>query len=600
MKPILVDDTRPLSALAADTSNGLGRLECMSAEVNEEANGVFTAELVYPVTGEHFTDLHIGGIVKLKANDTADLQMFRINKITKPLNGMIEIQCNHISYDLSKTSVLPFKATGAASAMSGIKSHMVSKDSYPFNLVTDLTNTTSKFKLDVPQSVRACLGGVEGSMLDIFGGEYEWDNLTVRLRAHRGADNGVRIAYGKNLTDIEQEESIEAMYTAVMPYATEQGGSGNSATICGDLQTIVTAAQPKILNLDLSDEFGDDETITKAKVNTKAQAYINANHLDTPSVSIDVEFVPLWQTEQYKSVAALERVSLFDTVHVYFEPLGIEASARVTEYEYDVLKERYIKIHLGNVKSSLASTIAQTQKSVDTQTQQLKGFMDEAIRKNTEMMTGISGGHLYVVRDADGKITEQYWLDTDSIETAVNVRRENLNGIAFSHNGINGPYVTAWLQDGSFTAELMQALQINADQITGGTIDAVNINGSNITGSNMSSNNGIYDLQIWAGVLSLLTSENVRASLYQSARCGVLKLFSGTADSIDARPADGSVMTVNDNQIYNYKNGDLIWQIGQSMRPVTSGQHNVTCSYNSTDNVLQFFYDGAYAGKLVR
>ena len=227
MKPILMNDTRPLSELAADTSNGLGRLECLSAEVNEEANGVFTAELVYPVTGEHFKDLHIGGIVKLKANDTADLQMFRINKITKPLNGMIEIQCNHISYDLSKTSVLPFKATGAASAMSGIKSHMVSKDSYPFNLVTDLTNTTSKFKLDVPQSVRACLGGVEGSMLDVFGGEYEWDNLTVRQRAHRGADNGVRIAYGKNLTDIEQEESIEAMYTAVMPYATEQGGTGS-------------------------------------------------------------------------------------------------------------------------------------------------------------------------------------------------------------------------------------------------------------------------------------------------------------------------------------------------------------------------------------
>lgn len=600
MKPILLDDTRPLSELAADTSNGLGRLECLSAEVNEEANGVFTAELVYPVTGEHFKDLHIGGIVKLKANDTADLQMFRINKITKPLNGMIEIQCNHISYDLSKTSVLPFKATGAASAMSGIKSHMVSKDSYPFNLVTDLTNTTSKFKLDVPQSVRACLGGVEGSMLDVFGGEYEWDNLTVRQRAHRGADNGVRIAYGKNLTDIEQEESIEAMYTAVMPYASEQGGSGDSATICGDLQTIVAAAQPKILNLDLSDEFGDDETITKAKVNAKAQAYINANHLNQPSVSIDVEFVPLWQTEQYKSVAALERVSLFDTVHVYFEPLGIEASARVTEYEYDVLKERYIKIHLGNVKSSLASTIAQTQKSVDTQTVQLKSFMDEAIRKNTEMMTGVTGGHLYVVRDADGKITEQYWLDTDSIETAVNVRRENLNGIAFSHNGINGPFESAWLQDGTFTAEFMQALQINADQITGGTIDAVNINGSNITGSNFESNNGVYNLEIWAGVLSLLTSANYRASLYQSSSCGVLKLFSGTADSIDSRPTNGNVLTVNDNQIYNYKNGNLVWQIGQSMRPVTSGAHTVTCSYNDTDNVLQFFYDGSYAGKLVR
>lgn len=605
MKPILLDDTKLLAELATDTSNGLGRLDCLSAVVNEEANGIYTAELVYPVKGDHFADLHIGGIIKLKANDTADLQMFRINKITKPLNGMIEIQCNHISYDLSKTSVLPFTATGAASAMLGIANHMVSKESYPFQLFTDLTNSTSRFSLDIPQSVRACLGGVEGSMLDVFGGEYEWDNLTVRQLAHRGADNGVRIAYGKNLTDIEQEESIEAMYTAVMPYASDQGGSGNSSTICGDLQTIVSVQQPKILNLDLSDEFDDDEEITAAKLNQKAQAYINANHLDAPSVSIDVEFVPLWQTEQYKSVAALERVSLFDTVHVYFEPLGIEASARVTEYEYDVLKERYIKIHLGSVRSSLASTIAQTQKSIDTQTVQLKGFMDEAIRKNTEMMTGVSGGHKYVVFDADGKIIEEYWLDTDSVETAVNVRRENLNGIAFSHNGINGPFESAWLQDGSFTAEFMQALQIRAEQIIGGTIDAININGSNITGSNItgsnfSSNNGIYDLLLWAGVLSLMADSNFRACLYQTTSGGVFKLFSGTAAEPTDRPSDGSVMTLTDTQMYNYKNGDLIWQIGQLTRPVTSGEHTVTCSYNSTDNVLNFFYDGAYAGKLVR
>ena len=599
MKPILMDDTRPLEELETDTSNGLGRLECLSAKVNEEANGKFTAELSYPITGEHFADLHIGGIVKMKPNDKADLQMFRINKISKPLSGKITISCNHISYDLSKTSVLPFETAGAAGAMSGIKSHMVSKSSYPFQLVTDLTNTTSKFKVTVPQSVRACLGGVQGSMLDVFGGEYEWDNLTVRQHAHRGADNGVRIAYGKNLTDIKQDESIDAMYTAVMPYATAQNGTG-STTICGDLQTIIAAAQPKVLNLDLTSYFEQDEKITKAKVNAKAQAYINANDLDKPSISIDVEFVPLWQTEQYKNIAALERVSLFDTVHVYFEPLGIEASARVTEYEYDVLKERYISIHLGNVRSSLASTIAQTQKSIDTKTVQLKGFMDDAIRKQTAMMTGANGGYKYTVLDADGKTIEEYWLDTDSVETAVNVRRENLNGIAFSHNGIDGPFVSAWLQDGTFTAEFMQALQISADQITGGTIDAININGSNITGSNFSSNNGIYDLRLWAGILSLMAKSNYRVCLYQTTNGGVLKLFSGTVDEPTDRPTDGSVMTLTDTQLYNYKDGDLVFQLGDATRPVTSGAHTVTCSYNSTDNVLQFFYDGSYAGKLVR
>ena len=535
----------------------------------------------------------------MKPNDTADLQLFRIAKISKPMSGKITISCNHISYDLTKTSVLPFSTQGAAASMSGIMSHMVSAASYPFQLFTSLTNSTSKFNVTIPQSVRACLGGVQGSMLDVFGGEYEWDNLTVRQHAHRGADHGVRIAYGKNLTDIKQEEALDAMYSAVQPYAIAQNGTG-SKTVVGDLQTITAASQPKILNLDLSSYFEQDETITKAKVNEKAQAYISANNLDTPSVSIDVSFVPLWQTEQYKDIAALERVSLFDTVHVYFEPLGIEASARVTEYEYDVLKERYNSIHLGSVRSSLANTIAQTQKDVVTQSVQLKGFMDEAIKKNTEMMTGVSGGHKYVVFDADGKIIEEYWLDTDDINTAVNVRRVNLNGIAFSHNGIDGPYEAAWLQDGTFTTEFMQALRIRGEQITAGTIDAVNITGANISGSIFESDNGTSRMNIYSGVLAMNNGENLRAILYQSASGGILKLYSGTVPDAGTRPSDGNVMSLTDSMLYLYKEGTLVFQLSESVRPVVSGAHNVSCSYNSSDNVLQFFYDGNYAGKLVR
>ena len=599
MKPILMDDTKTLSQLAADTSNGIGRLECLEATVTEEANGEYTAELIYPVVGQYFSDIHVGGIVKMKPNDTGSLQLFRIKKISKPMDGRIVIELNHISYDLTKTSVLPFKATGAAQAMAGIASHMVSAASYPFTLITDLTNSTSKFNLKVPQSVRACLGGVEGSMLDVFGGEYEWDNLIVKQHAHRGSDNGVKISYGKNLTDINQEESIEAMYTAVMPYATQSEGNGEK-TIVGTLQTITAVSEPKILNLDLSDEFDDDDTITSAMVDAAAQAYINANSLNTPEISIDVEFIPLWQTEQYKNIAALERVSLFDTVHVYFEPLGIEASARVTEYEYDVLNERYNSIHLGSVRSSLASTVAQTQKEIDVKTQQLKGFMDEAIRKNTEMMTGVSGGHKYVVFDDQGRIIEEYWLDTDDISTAVNVRRENLNGIAFSHSGIDGPFISAWLQDGSFSAELMNTLRITAEQIIAGTLDAVTITGSRISGSIFNSSQGSSAMSLYGSVLSMNNGDNLRAILYQTADGGVLKLFSGTAPDSAARPTDGNVLTLTDDMIYLFHNGSLVFQLSAAMRPVTSGSHDVTAEYDSTNQRLNFFYDGDYVGHTVR
>ena len=464
-----MDETKTLAELAQDQTNGLGRLDCLKAECNEVANGAYTVTLVYPVSGQHFNDLRYGGIIKAKPNDTADLQLFRIKKISKPLNGKIEIQCQHITYDLAKTSVLPFTAIGAQAACAGIKSHLVNAELYPFDLISDSTNNTAQFNLQIPQSFRACLGGVSGSILDLFGGEYEWDNLTVRHHVHRGQDNGVRISYGKNLTDIKQEESIENMYTAVMPYVVQQN-SESTTTILGDLQTIMPSDQPRVLNLDLSEYFDQDATITPAAINERCQAYIEASNLDKPTVSIDVSFVALWQTEQYKNIAPLERVNLFDTVHVNFEPLNIEASARVTEYTYDILKERYVSIHLGNVRSTLAKTIAQTQEQITKEKERALGFMETAIKKNTDMMTGVSGGHKYIVRDALGRIQEEYWLDTDSIETAVNIRRENLNGIAYSHNGINGPYVSAWMQDGSFTTELMNTLRIYAAQIIGGII----------------------------------------------------------------------------------------------------------------------------------
>ena len=469
MKPILMDDSKSLAELSQDQTNGLGRLDCLKAECNEVANGAYTVTLVYPVSGRHFNDLHYGGIIKAKPNDTASLQLFRIKKISKPMNGKIEIQCQHITYDLAKTSVLPFTAIGAQAACAGIKSHLVNAELYPFDLISDSTNNTAQFNLQIPQSFRACLGGVSGSILDLFGGEYEWDNLTVRHHVHRGQDNGVRISYGKNLTDIKQEESIENMYTAVMPYVIQQN-SESTTTILGNLQTIIPSDQPRVLNLDLSEYFDQDATITAAAIDERCRAYIEASNLDKPAVSIDVSFVALWQTEQYKNIAPLERVNLFDTVHVNFEPLNIEASARVTEYTYDILKERYISIHLGNVRSTLAKTIAQTQEQITKETERTLGFMETAIKKNTDMMTGVSGGHKYIVRDALGRIQEEYWLDTDSIETAVNIRRENLNGIAYSHNGINGPYVSAWMQDGSFTTELMNTLRIYAAQIIGGII----------------------------------------------------------------------------------------------------------------------------------
>ena len=350
----ILDTSKSLPELAIDQTEGLGRLpEAVTATVTEERNGAFTLEFRLPMTAAHFSEIGLGGLILAKPNPYDDPQMFRIQKISRPIGGIVTVKANHVSYDLAKTSVMPFAATGASAALSGIKNHMTGGAAFTF--ATDLTNTTSPFTNKIPQSARALFGGQQGSILDTYGGEFEWDNLQVNLLANRGRDRGVRIAYGKNLTDLRQDENIENMYTAVMPYV--QDGNGNTAV--GTLQTIVESDEPRILNLDLSSSFDiTGGTLPEAEeIDAKAREYIEANDLSSPHVSIDVKFVNLADTEEYKDIARLEEVHLCDTVQIDFPKLNISASAKVNKTVFNVLTEKYDSIGLGDAKSTLAQSI---------------------------------------------------------------------------------------------------------------------------------------------------------------------------------------------------------------------------------------------------
>ena len=469
MKPIILDDSRALNELTTDFSNGLGRLsECKNAQVVEEANGIYEAAFDIPVIAAHFKDLHVDGIVKLKANETDENQLFRIYRITKPLDGICTVSLQHISYDLTKAAVTPFKTVGAGAAMQAIQSHMVG--TYPFIFNTDISNTTSSYEVATPVSGRSCIGGREGSFIDVFGGEVHWNNLAVNVFAHRGHDNNVRISYGKNLIDYRQEVNNANVYNAVLGYATR-----DDATITGDIQYATQTASPKTLIVDFTSEFDSDEEITVAKVNAKAQAYISSHDIGTPNINIDVDFVHLWQTKEYQSLASLERVSLFDTVHVYIPKLDVEATAKVVKTVYDPIAERFKKIELGNVRANLGSVIT---KAVDDQINnasselygKISGQIQAQIDRATAFITGAEGGYQVTHYHADGTPYETLWMNTDSEATATNILRINANGLGFSNDG-GVTYRNAWLIDGT----------LNADFIGSGTITAINIVGSNLT-----------------------------------------------------------------------------------------------------------------------
>ena len=545
----ILDTSKSLTQLATDQTEGLGRLpEAVSATVTEERNGAFTLEFRVPMSAAHFSEIGLGGLILAKPNPYDDDQMFRIQKISKPINGIVTVKANHVSYDLAKTSVLPFTATGASAALARIKSRMTGGSAFTFS--TDITNTSSAFTNKVPQSARALFGGQEGSILDVFGGEFEWDNLQVRLLAHRGQDRGVRIAYGKNLTDLRQDENIESMYTAVMPYV--QDGNGNTAV--GTLQTIVQTAEPRILNLDLSSSFetSGGTLPTVSQINAKAQAYIEANDLSSPHVSLTVKFINLADTEEYKDIARLEEVHLCDTVQIDFPKLGISASAKVNKTVFNVLTEKYESIDLGDAKSTLARTILDLNRQTESSAAEQAGFLDSYVMGLTQIITN-SLGLFQTIEEQPNGARKIYLHNEPTLAASQYQWTINNGGFAVSQD-----YGQTWSagidSEGNAVFNSLAANVINALTINGGTVNGTIVNGSTVNGStvngtnlytsNISSKNGDNNMRVWAGVIELLQNTYYRAILYQTANKGYLRLMSGTpTDYTDE--TKGKVFTAN-------------------------------------------------------
>lgn len=339
--------------------NGLGALtDCISCEVTEERNGAFELVMKYPVLGIHFSQIENRCQLRAKPNQKDRPQIFRIYSISKPMSGIVTISAAHISYELSGIPCEPFTATTVLEAFQKIKNKSVIEN--PFTFSTDIEKS-GDFSNSVPNSAKACLGGSEESILGVYGGELKFDNFNVNLYNERGKNRGVVIKYGKNLTDLKQEENFSGIYTGIYPYYVnpetgavtdiDSTGSGNKIIRYSDL----TGADRKefdferIKTVDLSDRF--KEVPGKSLLKLTGMQYLKFSDLGTPAVSLNVSFFQLEQAEEYKDRALLEEVYLCDTVTVEFPMLRVNATAKAIKVVYDVLLERVKNIELGTVET---------------------------------------------------------------------------------------------------------------------------------------------------------------------------------------------------------------------------------------------------------
>jgi len=351
MIPILYESTE-----TAFTSNGLGRLrDCISCKVTEQRNSVYEAEFEYPVTGAHFNEITIGRIIAVEHDDTGDVQPFDIVGYTRPINGVVTFRAVHISYRLNSI-VIDASAVGAnrLSQAFFLFDHPVGDVTNPFSFESDITAQRYIGCFDrIPKSIRSVLGGVEGSLLDAFGGEYEFDKFNVILHSQRGVDRNFTIRYGLNMSDYNEEVDNSETYMRVYPYWTD-----GTKVIQGHAQeygrTITNRGET--VALDVSDKF-ESEPATNTEVDAAGLAVFKEMDAALPVQSIEVEFVRLSDTDEYAQYKALQQCRLCDTVRVIFPMYGTEGRYKIVTTVYDVLLERFESMELGATGTTLSEAL---------------------------------------------------------------------------------------------------------------------------------------------------------------------------------------------------------------------------------------------------
>ena len=425
-------------------SNGIGRLsDAISCKVKEARNGAFELNMVYPLNGVHFKDMVKSGIIYGKPSARRGNQAFTIEKISRPINGLVSIFARHIRNRMGMIPVSPFYAGSLSAALAAFKTNAA--EACPFTLSADF-DSSSSYAVPVPTAMLSYLGGQRGSILDVYGGEWEFDNWRAILHKNRGQDNGYRIMYGKNLVDLKQEESILNTYTGIYPYWQSEE---TMVTLPEKVVHSAAAANwpyQRTVVKDFTEAFTNAPTV--AQLRSYTESFIQRNDIGKPSVSLSVKWVNAQDTPEYKALLQ-SNVDLCDTVEVYFSALGVSTTAKIIEYEWDMLQERYDSLEIGDRRETLALTIEEQLKTITT----LATTADVA--RTVDRATGVlnSGrrGHVIINRNAEGWANEILFLDDENISNAKNVLRINMSGIGFSSTGYQGPYYQAWTNDGTLS-----------------------------------------------------------------------------------------------------------------------------------------------------
>lgn len=442
--------------------NGLGTLpDATSALVTEERNGEFVLDVIYPQQGLRSELLTKNRIIKADAGHELKDQRFVIKKITPTMDSdgyiYLTVHAEHVSYITADLGVTPnlTLSGNATQALEQWQANLVG--GHPDITVDSDIISTHETNLNITKATNArqVLGGVEGSILDTWGGEYKFDNLHISLRGQRGTTANTLISYGRNLLTFEQEDDITDTYTSIYPYANVGLADGNNSKLVTvdeyfvDSQYVDRYPNRKLLPVDFGSQFTDykigskpsesdtgiytTESEIKKKLAELAKQYIENNRIGIPKVSTKITFADLSKTSEY---APLEQVNLCDIIPIRFEKLGIDTTIKVTRVVWNVLLDEYDSIELGDLRTTLgesisaleskttglASAVITAQSTADNQNSifRTNGSTAEPVAKKTGDLWFKTDGNYQYMYQWDGAV----WHEVVNTKTTDDIAKE--------------------------------------------------------------------------------------------------------------------------------------------------------------------------------
>lgn len=362
MIPIIYESTE-----TEFTTNGLGRLrDCISAVCVEERNGVYQTDIEYPVGGANYDLIQIGRIVGVTHDETGTVEPFDIVSMERPINGVVTVHCVHISYRLTGITTWAKNINSLAAALDVFNN--ISGN--PFTFSADFTSGAYMAAFDgVPRTVRQLMGGVEGSILDAYGGEWEFTRYNAILHKSRGQMRDFAIRYGVNMLDYDESIDYEGAYNSCVPFWTGTDDKGASVVVRGsrvDSGQLLPNGRRVVVPLDLTEKF--EEKPTAAQLQTMAASVMNARRPYLPAQNIKVDFIRLQDFAGYEDFAALLQCNLCDTINVVFPAYETQAPFKIVKTTWDILDGKYTEMELGQLSATLSEALGITGGGTFTET----------------------------------------------------------------------------------------------------------------------------------------------------------------------------------------------------------------------------------------